>query len=159
MPAEDAEQQMFEHLADYQLAVCRECRYAVWPDQIERHLEKQHKKSLKSAQAVGDAVRQWPGLLQYPGELEIPSNGIDPIPQLPVYDNGLLCRLSPGRCQYVGRTIESTKTHWCKDHNGWSLGRKQGRPSQTRAKALHVRLQNGCKRVYCQRLFSSQHSS
>ena len=91
MSARGVENRYFEHLAEYQIVVCRECRYAVWPDQIEGHLQKQHKKSLKSAQAVDNAVRQWPNLPQYPSELEIPSNGIDPIPQLPVYDDGLLC--------------------------------------------------------------------
>lgn len=56
MQVGDNKQQMFEHLTEHQLAVCRECRYAVWPDQIKGHLQKQHKESLKSAQAVRDAV-------------------------------------------------------------------------------------------------------
>ncbi|RYO26416.1 hypothetical protein AA0113_g12493 [Alternaria arborescens] len=158
MLAEDEEQQIFEHLADYQLAVCRECRYAVWPDQIEGHLQKQHKKSLKSAQAVGNAVRQWPSLLQYPSELEIPSNGIDPISQLPVYDDGLLCRLGPARCQYIARSRESLRRHWREVHE-WSAGKKRGRPSQARAMALRAQLEDGCERVYCQRLFGSRHGS
>ncbi|OAL42729.1 hypothetical protein IQ07DRAFT_616828 [Pyrenochaeta sp. DS3sAY3a] len=69
------EHQYFEHLAKYQVAVCRECRYAVWPDQIKGHLQKQHKQLHRRAKAVGDA-------------LEIPSNGVQPIPQLPVWSAG-----------------------------------------------------------------------
>ena len=83
------------------MAVCRECQYAVWLDQIEGHLQKQHKKPLKSAQAIGDAVCQWPGLIQHPSELKIPGNGVQSVPQLPVYDDGLLCQLEAEHCQYV----------------------------------------------------------
>ncbi|KAE8852437.1 hypothetical protein PTNB73_10604 [Pyrenophora teres f. teres] len=35
--------QYFEHVPEHSVAACRECRYAVWPDQIEGHLQKQHK--------------------------------------------------------------------------------------------------------------------
>jgi superfamily II DNA helicase RecQ len=153
------EHQYFEHLVEYQVAVCRECRYAVWPDQIESHLRKQHKKPPKSIRAVGDAVRQWAGLLQYPSEWTIPDNNVQPIPQLPVYDDGLLCQLEPKRCRHIARTVDSIKKHWRKDHDGWSLGKKQGRPSRTRARTLQARMEDGCKRVHCQRLFGSRHGS
>jgi hypothetical protein len=52
-----SESQYFEHLAEYSVAVCHECRYAVWPDQIEGHLQEQHKVSYKKAKAVGEEVR------------------------------------------------------------------------------------------------------
>jgi hypothetical protein len=32
MSEANVKHQYFEHLAKYQVAVCRECRYAVWPD-------------------------------------------------------------------------------------------------------------------------------
>ncbi|KAG9375907.1 hypothetical protein A1F94_013651 [Pyrenophora tritici-repentis] len=62
--------QYFEHVPEHSVAACRECRYAVWPDQIEGHLQKQHKVSYKEAEAVGQQVRSWAGLVQYPSELE-----------------------------------------------------------------------------------------
>ncbi|KAF7448726.1 DUF3505 domain containing protein [Pyrenophora tritici-repentis] len=58
--------QYFEHVPEHSVAACRECRYAVWPDQIEGHLQKQHKVSYKEAEAVGQQVRSWAGLVQYP---------------------------------------------------------------------------------------------
>ncbi|KAL1640735.1 hypothetical protein SLS61_010230 [Didymella pomorum] len=159
MSAEGIENQYFEHLAEYQVAVCRECRYAVWPDQIEGHLQKLHKQPQKKAKAIGDAVRGWANLLQYPIELEIPSNGVDPIPQLPVYDDGLLCLLETEQCQHIARTVDSIKVHWRQCHDGWSVGKKRGRPSRTREKAMRTQLGDGCKRVHCQRLFGSRHGS
>ena len=159
MSREDFEHQYFEHLAEYQVAVCRECRYAVWPDQIEGHVQKRHKQPQKKAKAIGDAVRGWADLLQYPSELEIPSKGVDPIPQLPVYDDGLLCLLDTERCQHIARTVDSIKVHWRQCHDGWSVGKKRGRPSRTREKVLQTQLGDGYKRVHCQRLFGSRRGS
>ena len=158
MQAENIEHQYFEHVAEYHVAVCRECQYAIWPDQIEGHLQKQHKKLLKSAQAIGDAVRQWAGLIQYPSELKIPNTGVQSVPQLPVYDDGLLCQMGGEHCQYVVRSKESMRRHWREIH-GWSAGKKRGRPSRMQGKALQAQLENGCKNVHCQRLFGSRHGS
>ncbi|KAK7177381.1 hypothetical protein PSPO01_16574 [Paraphaeosphaeria sporulosa] len=52
MSGEDFEHRYFEHLTEYQVAVCRECRYAVWPDQIEGHLQKLHKQPRNRARAT-----------------------------------------------------------------------------------------------------------
>ncbi|KAF2818027.1 hypothetical protein CC86DRAFT_414286, partial [Ophiobolus disseminans] len=79
-----SKQQYFEHIAEYGVAACRECRYAVWPEQIEGHLQEQHKTSRKEAEVVGQHVRSWAGLVQYPSELEVPGGIPKPVPQLPV---------------------------------------------------------------------------
>lgn len=159
MSAEGIEHQFFERVAEYPVAVCRECRYAVWPSHIEGHLRKLHKQPQKLAKTIASAIQQWANLLQYPSELELISNGIDAIPQLPVYDDGLLCLLDTERCQYITRTLDSIKLHWRQRHDGWSVGRKRGRPSDTRERALQVHLEGSYKRVYCQRLFGSRHGS
>jgi hypothetical protein len=151
--------QFFEHLAEYRVAVCRECRYAVWPDQIAGHLQKQHKKPRREAEAVGESIRSWPGLIQYPSELDAPSSVVQPVPQLPVYADGLLCQLDPGRCQLVFRSNKALKEYWRKAHAGWSAGKKRGRPSQARGKAIQAQMEEGCRRVYCQQLFGSRHRS
>jgi hypothetical protein len=70
--------QYFEQVTEYSVAACRECRYAVWPDQIEGHLQGQHKVSRKQAEIVGEQIRSWAGLVQYPSELEVPR----PVPVL-----------------------------------------------------------------------------
>jgi hypothetical protein len=86
--------QYFYYLAEYQVAVCKECQYAVWPDQIEGHLQEQHKIKRKDASKVGIEVRSWAGVIQYPSEFVAPSQVIAPHPQLPVYTDGLLCYLN-----------------------------------------------------------------
>jgi hypothetical protein len=85
----------FHHLAEYQVAICKECQYAVWPDQIEGHLQEQHKIKRKDASRVGLEVRSWVSVMQYPSEFVAPSQVVAPHPQLPVYTDGLLCQLNP----------------------------------------------------------------
>jgi len=158
MSEEGVEGKHFEHLAEYQLATCKECRYGVWPTQVEGHLHEQHKIPHKEAQSVGEAIRRWPGLIQYPSELVLPEQVIPYIPQLPLYPDGLLCRIDPARCRYIARSTESMRRHWREAH-GWSAGKKRGRPSRTKEKSVQAQVQEGCKHVHCQRFFSSRHGS
>src|SRR5215211_2548663 len=151
--------QYFQHLAEYQVAICKECQYAVWPDQIEGHLQEQHKIKRKDASEIGLEVRSWAGVIQYPSEFVAPSQIVAPHTQLPVYADGLLCQLNPSQCQRVLRSAKSMKKHWHNDHQGWSAGKKRGRPSRIKEKGLQARMEQGYTRVYCQRLFGSRHGS
>ena len=51
------------------------------------------------------------------------------------------------------------KKHWYEDHQGWSAGKKRGRPSRTKEKILQAQMDQGYTRVHCQRLFGSRHGS
>jgi hypothetical protein len=82
--------QYFEHVAEYRVAACRECRYAVWPDQVTSYLQNQHKVSRMQAEIVGEQIRSWEGLLQYPSDLAVPGGMPQPVPQLPVYTDCLV---------------------------------------------------------------------
>jgi hypothetical protein len=42
----------FEHLVEYALAVCKECRYGVFPSQVKSHLQRTHCVSHKEAEVV-----------------------------------------------------------------------------------------------------------
>jgi hypothetical protein len=151
--------QYFYYLAEYQVAVCKECQYAVWPDQIEGHLQEQHKIKRKDASKVGIEVRSWAGVIQYPSEFVAPSQVVAPHPQLPVYTDGLLCYLNPSQCQRIFRSPGSIKKHWRTDHQGWSAGKKRGRPSRIKEKGMQARMEQGYRLVHCQRLFGSRHGS
>jgi uncharacterized C2H2 Zn-finger protein len=151
--------QYFHHVPEYRVAICKECQYAVWPDQIEGHLQEQHTIKRKEANEVGLEVRSWAGVMQYPSEFVAPSRIVAPHPQLPIYADGLLCQLNPSQCQQVLRSTKSMKKHWHINHHGWSAGKKRGRPSRIKAKGLQARMEQGYTRVYCQRLFGSRHGS
>ena len=144
MPEERIEDKYFQYLAEYQLAICNDCQYGVWPTQVEGHLQEQHKIPYKEAQLVGECVRSWPGLIQYPGELVLPDQVITPIPQLPLYPDGLLCQINPIRCRYIARSTESIRRHWREAHE-WSAGKKRGRPSRTKEKSVQAQVYEGYK--------------
>ena len=141
----------FDHLQEYLLAVCKECRYGVLPSHIARHLTKGHKLLSKDAQLVAEEVESWGGLAQYASEVQVPDTAIRPISELPVFTDGQLCQLDPGRCRQVFRSVGSLRKHWQRVH-GWSAGYKKGRPSSTKEKVIHQRTEQASKTVHCQRL-------
>jgi hypothetical protein len=93
MAETDIEFQHFKHLAEYCIAVCKECRHGVLPSHIKSHLQRAHKVKQKQAEDIAERVRSWPGLIEYAREIQVPSQVVKPISQLPVYPDGLLCQL------------------------------------------------------------------
>jgi hypothetical protein len=143
--------QHFEHLAEYSIAICKECRHGVLPSHIKSHLQHAHKVKQKQAKDIAERVCSWPGLVEYASEIQVPSQVIAPISQLPVYSDGLLCQLDVACCYKVLRSVKAIKNHW-KDVHSWSAASKGGRPSQTAQKEIQLRVKEGCQHVYCQRL-------
>ena len=147
--------EFFEHLVEYQLAVCKECRYGVWPNEIEGHLQgKQHKIERQKAIAIAERVRQWPGLVRYPSELQVPDFVNQPINQLPLYTDGLSCKLEPSRCHYVCRDLRAMKEHWRKVHQ-WSTASKRGGSGKRKGSRIERRVQEATKAVQCQRFLAA----
>ena len=61
------------------------------PSQVKSHLQRAHHVKGKQAEIVADEVSSWAGLIEYASELEVPSQVIQAIQQLPVYVDGLIC--------------------------------------------------------------------
>ena len=141
----------FQHLVAFRLATCRECRHGVWPDQIEGHMQRKHRASRKVAEEVGKGVRTWPGLIQYPSELELPGCAIQASNQLALYPDGLLCRLEAS-CRQIYRSKRAIKEHWRQSH-AWSVGKGKGGSGKFKEAEMDTRFSQGCRQVYCQRFF------
>ena len=148
--------QHFEHLAKYALAVCRECRHGVLPSQIKGHVQRNHHVKRKEAELIADEVRNWAGLIEYASELNVPSQVIEPIQQLPVYQDGKMCRLDPDRCRQIFRSERVMKNHW-RDIHGWSPAEKGGRPTRVQQEAIDDCVKQYSKKVHCQRLLAQGH--
>jgi hypothetical protein len=88
----------FEHLVEYALAVCIKCRHGVLPSQVKSHLQRAHQVKRKKAESVAGEVSSWAGLIAYASELGVPSQIMQPIQQLPVYADGLMCQIEPDHC-------------------------------------------------------------
>lgn len=141
----------FKHLVEYALAVCKECRHGVLPSQIKNHVQHAHPTKRKQAKAIADKVGTWAGLIEYASELEVPSQVIEPVQQLPVYKDGLMCQLAPDRCRQIFRSKNVMKKHWQVAHE-WSPAGKGRRPRQEQQKKIEDRIRKYCKTVHCQRL-------
>jgi hypothetical protein len=151
MAETNAEFQHFEHLAEYSIAICKDCRHGVLPSHMKSHLQRAHKVKQKQAEDIAERVGSWPGLEEYASEIQVPSEVVTPISQLPVYSDGLLCQLDAASCSKVFRSIDVIKKHWREVHN-WSVGSKGGHLSLAAQKEIQLRIDEGCRRVHCQRL-------
>ena len=116
----------FHHVSEWQVAICRECQVAVWPDQIAAHLQnKQHKVKQREAEDIQDDLQTWHGIQSQRSEFQVPVIVDNPVQQLPTYDDGQKCILQPERCQYICRTQEGLRKHWRIVHQ-WKVGRGRG---------------------------------
>ena len=146
----------FHHVAAWQVIVCKECCYAVWPDEVQGHLHgKKHRIPKKEARAIAKEVEEWPGVARYNGESELPHRIHEPIPELPLYTDGWKCQLGRDPCQYICRDKKTIKTHWQAQHQ-WSTRSKPGKPEASEAGNASKRFQQGATKVDCQRFFRTR---
>ena len=57
MAETDIEVQHFEHLAEYSIAICKECRHGVLPGHIKSHLQRMHRLKHRQADTIAERVR------------------------------------------------------------------------------------------------------
>ena len=139
-----------EHLVEHQLIVCKQCRYAIWSKQIQKHYQgSQHRWKKQAASELAAAVQSWSDVMQYPIELTMLHQVETTISSLSLHDDGLLCQVNPDICQYVCRNVKWMKTH-CKQKHDWVQQVRKGnvsRGSRERQKLTPWMI------VQCQRFF------
>jgi alpha-D-ribose 1-methylphosphonate 5-triphosphate synthase subunit PhnG len=82
--------QHFEHVVGYVLVVCTDCRHDVLLSHIKSHVQRAYPAKRKQAKAIAEEAGHWAGSVQHAGELEVPSQIIEPIHQLPVCEDTLM---------------------------------------------------------------------
>jgi hypothetical protein len=143
----------FETLEEFSIVICRKCRHAVWPSQIEAHLRRAHRHvSTTMHTTLANNVRTWPDIAQDPIQLDIPAIRTRAIPQLVQPVDGYRYQLSPHSCQYVCTTIPTMQQHWIQQHQ-WSRSRKTGHPTRMEQRQIQQQQDQACYPVRCQRLF------
>ena len=112
----------FEVLRAWQVAVCKVCRYAIWPAHIKHHLTKQHRITAKDAQSIQIEARNHQRLIQDQHQWEIVHEVSEIIPELQLYPSAQQYTQYP----YVGANIGSIRRHWSRDHLGQRGRRGRG---------------------------------
>jgi hypothetical protein len=142
----------FTHLTQYQIIICKDCKYAVLPSQIDSHLASaKHRIPVRRRRAIQEKIQTWPELLQNEADLvrlQMPTHGPPPLEQLEVYVDGRKC----GTCGHIMRTDEGIKKHYRIRH-GWVNHWKKGLKATDRRRARLSVGRPWTEGVHCQRFF------
>ena len=103
--------QLLQYLPIYKVLVCTQCRYAVQPNGIPRHLKDIHHIYRSRRQPFMQHVSKFQ--LDHPQEVNRRKVHGFPVPSLPV-ENGLRCE-SQG-CSYLCVSVKRMKHHWLSVH-------------------------------------------
>ena len=151
------------HLLEYRIIVCKRCKYAVLPSQIDAHFaSKPHKADKKERQRIAEAVAEINGLIEneeaLKSEFVFPVATSTPIAALAQpKKNGLQCTFETAgqTCQYICCTVERMQKH-CWEEHGWKSKQKGGRPKKNSNRDNQVPWRTS---VHCQRFFIQGHKS
>jgi len=92
-PIPQALAHLVELNVEYGVLICRQCKYALKPTAISRHLGNKHKTPVELRKQLDKYVSGFP--FQYDHmSVQLPSNGSEPQPIIPVLD-GHLCKDCP----------------------------------------------------------------
>jgi hypothetical protein len=144
---------LFAYLPEYKVAVCRACRFAVWPGQSKTHLRRHHPEiCLETRAQIVRELGGWPGICQQPANLQGPTGVPDPFVDLMLYTDGVQCQLQPRSCQYICRSLKTLQIHWSQTHQ-WTAGCRGGDRGIERVQAIAQRRNDAYRSVWCQRFF------
>lgn len=134
----------------YQILICRECKYAIWPHQSRSHFTgPHHRLNGTRAQQIQKEIQSWPDLIQDPQQFQVPVSVEQAIPELELHD-GFQCQASVMNCHYICVKYQSIRRHVQNQH-GISRFQRRGQPSQAQQAESHDRPL--WRAVQCQRFF------
>ena len=150
---------VFEHLPQYRVIICKSCSHAVWPLQVAAHLNGSGHKActrlqhLTSVQVdtIAREIRTWEELCADPILHQLPEYLPSPVPGLVLHSNGIRCLLSADGqdCRYVCQSHDTIRRHWRLAHQ-WTLqsgtrgGSGQGRRRLREQRRLEAMREVGC---------------
>jgi uncharacterized C2H2 Zn-finger protein len=152
--------QLFSRLQEYGLIVCKSCKYAIWPPEVDSHLsDPHHRIEKKQRQCIQLEVQSWQGLVTSEDELKLPEQLDEAIPELALYQ-GFLCRVEPDVCQEVFQSKEMLRKHWQRKHD-WTVtkGSRSGRRTKEQQENAQQRFHEAQQEVQCQRFFVTRYGS
>ena len=122
--------QLFHQPSTDPVLVCKRCNFAVRPREVFRHLQSSnHRFSKPRARQIAEAI-QTSDYAQECDEWQPPPVVNNPIPNLPVFSDGISCEMGQF-CQFIARTENTMRQHWRDQHNWVAPKNPGGRPSQS----------------------------
>jgi hypothetical protein len=137
--------------AEFRVLICQKCQHAVRQSQVKTHLSgTMHRIPSTWAQYIQNIIQQWDYIDEEPEVDSWPHQIDEPIPELPIYKDGILCQ----QCEvYTCRQIRTMKAHWIEVHN-YRVQQGRGRPTHTQAQTIQATINANIRPVSCQRIFA-----
>ncbi|OJJ43664.1 hypothetical protein ASPZODRAFT_136116 [Penicilliopsis zonata CBS 506.65] len=104
-------QDLLKYLPDHRVLVCMQCRYAIQPNAVARHLKEIHHIHRGDRRPFVEYAGQFD--LADPAKVVYPDLTQFPVPVLPV-ENGVACRFAG--CGHLCVTVKRMKQHWMTVH-------------------------------------------
>jgi hypothetical protein len=136
----------FIHLPEFRVIICKKCKYAVLPSQIDAHftpqrpygfVKQERERIVQEVAKVNRLILNEEALKQC--EFPFPVDIAEPIPALQApQTNGLRCTFGFERgvtCLYVCGTVQRMQKHSLESH-GWKSKNKGGRPKRDAPQAV-----------------------
>jgi hypothetical protein len=144
--------QLFHQPSTDPVIVCKTCEYVIRLREVFRHLQSaSHRIGKPKARQIAKAI-QTSERAQECDEWQPPTVVNDPIPNLPVYSDGILCEKGQF-CPFIARSVGTMRYHWRQSH-GWSAPTNySGRRRQQGLSAAEQQIQQFTRIVRCQRAF------
>ena len=109
--ADSQPQDLLEYISQYRILICTECRYAIQPAAISRHLKELHHIYRHDRKQLLDSIVNLE--LADPVDVGMPPVDSLPVKSLPVED-GVACNFLG--CGHLCVTIKRMKRHWVTEH-------------------------------------------
>ncbi|KAN0098291.1 Protein of unknown function (DUF3505) domain containing protein [Hyaloscypha variabilis] len=115
--------ELLQYLPAHKVLICKECRYAIQPSAISRHLKDLHHIYRSDRKQL---IEYTTGLdLAQPGDVVLPPPHEAPVPFLPT-ESGLVCAREG--CNHLCVTTKRMKSHWATAHKDIVGGGSQWHP-------------------------------
>lgn len=110
-PAALSPADLLHYIPAHRVLICKECRYAIQPSAIPRHLKDLHKIYRSDRSELLEYTKKLD--LADPGDVVLPPPNEAPVPPLPT-ESGLAC--ARDGCNHLCVTVKRMKSHWATAH-------------------------------------------
>jgi hypothetical protein len=127
----------FQHLPQYRIVVCIDCRTAVVPDHIAAHLRRNHASVSKEEQRQAQSyVGDLENVARDVSDVRFPQPEDPPCSAIPIKQDGLRCTWveeNRRQCEYVVGSQQMVQAH-CRTAHGWTNEQKRGGNAKQKSK-------------------------
>lgn len=119
----DAFSTLFVHYENFQVIVCKGCRFAVVPDQVKAHLKQSHNSlTLKTRNEIAERIQQLEHIAYRREDVHYPAFEEEAIQELgPALENCYQCK----ECRSLTESRKGIEGD-CRQKHGWASSKRRG---------------------------------